>query len=321
VGANPHSANWWVAPTILLMALAQPAGAFELAWPVDCTLGNDCHIQQYFDHDAGPLATDFTCGPLSYDGHDGTDIAVSTRAKMAEGVAVLAAAPGVVKGVRDGVEDFVPFVEGRECGNGVLIEHDGGWQTQYCHLRQGSISVAAGDRVEVGTQLGLVGQSGMADFPHLHLSVRQNGAEVDPFEPDDATCSLAPGPTLWAEPIIYEPGGILEAGFADRVPEFDEVRAGLPGNGLPETAPGLVMWVYVFGTRAGDQMAIAITGPEGEVIRDTVTFDKTQAQAFRAIGKRLTVPAWPVGTYSGSAVLIREGKPLDQADVSVQITR
>ena len=67
----------------LLMALAPPAGAFDLAFPADCTLGQDCYIQQYHDHDPGPEATDYTCGPLSYDGHDGTDIALPTRAAMA----------------------------------------------------------------------------------------------------------------------------------------------------------------------------------------------------------------------------------------------
>jgi murein DD-endopeptidase MepM/ murein hydrolase activator NlpD len=114
----------------LLMALASPAGAFELAFPAGCTLGQDCYIQQYHDHDPGPEATDYTCGPLSYDGHDGTDIALPTRADMAAGVAVLAAAPGVVKGLRDGVADAAPFPTGQDCGNGVVIDHGNGWETQ-----------------------------------------------------------------------------------------------------------------------------------------------------------------------------------------------
>ncbi|MFZ9199919.1 MAG: M23 family peptidase, partial [Paracoccaceae bacterium] len=113
----------------LLMALAFPAGAFELAFPAGCTLGQDCYIQQYHDHDPGSEATDYTCGPLSYDGHDGTDIALPTRADMAAGVAVLAAAAGVVKGLRDGVADAAPFPTGQDCGNGVVIDHGNGWET------------------------------------------------------------------------------------------------------------------------------------------------------------------------------------------------
>ena len=115
---------------LLTLALAFPAGAFELAFPVDCTLGATCHIQQYADHDPGPGARDFTCGPLSYDGHDGTDIALATRAEMAAGVSVLAAASGRVKGMRDGIADFAPVIADKECGNGVVIDHGDGWETQ-----------------------------------------------------------------------------------------------------------------------------------------------------------------------------------------------
>ena len=324
MGANPPLPGRWVGthPTLfVLLALAHPAGAFELSWPVDCTIGDTCHIQQYPDHDPGPAARDFTCGPLSYDGHDGTDIALATRARMAQGVAVLAAAPGTVTGIRDGVADFAAFVEGRECGNGVLIDHGDGWETQYCHLRQGSVVVKAGDKLAAGTKLGLIGQSGMAAFPHVHLSVRHNGSDIDPFLPDATTCALTPGPSLWADPVMYEAGGFLDAGISAAVPDFDAIKAGLPTVALPETAPGLVLWAYAFGTRQGDEMRFQITGPEGQLLSEQTALDKTQAQMFRAIGKRLATAAWPHGAYQGTVTLHRDGKPLDQIAVTVQITR
>ena len=74
------------------LAAAEP---FSLDFPVDCTLGETCYIQQYVDHDPGPGARDFTCQGLSYDGHKGTDIALPTLAAMAQGVRVRAAAPGI----------------------------------------------------------------------------------------------------------------------------------------------------------------------------------------------------------------------------------
>ena len=40
-----------------------------------------------------------------------------------------------------------------------------------------------GDPVTAGQRLGGVGYSGMAAFPHVHLSVRRNGVAVDPFRP------------------------------------------------------------------------------------------------------------------------------------------
>ena len=306
------------ATALLTLALASPAGAFELAWPADCTLGDTCHIQQYADHDPGPGATDFTCGPLSYDGHDGTDIALISRAAMADGTAVLAAAPGTVKGVRDGIADFVPFVPGKECGNGVVIDHADGWETQYCHMRQGSVLVKPGDQIDTGTPLGLIGQSGMAEFPHVHLSVRHNGTGIDPFEPDpSATCNPAPG--LWATSIPYEAGGFLAAGFTSAVPTFDAIRAGLPTEPLGASAPGLVLWAYVFGGRAGDRLQFTITGPQGEVLHTNATLDKTQAQLFRANGKRLTTPTWPAGTYQGTITLLRGETRIDQIPAEVQI--
>ena len=304
---------------LALLLLASPAAALDLAWPAACTLGDTCYIQQYADHDPAATASDFTCGPLSYDGHDGTDIALPNRAAMAAGVGVLAAAPGTVLGVRDGIADFAPVVPGKECGNGVVIDHGAGWVTQYCHMRQGSVLVKPGDAIQTGTELGLIGQSGMAEFPHLHLAVRHNDVDIDPFAPDQTACALTPGPTLWADPTPYEPGGFLTAGFSDAVPEYDAIKAGLPTDPLPETAPGLVLWAHLFGGRAGDKVAFRITGPTGDILTETAVLEKTQAQLFRAYGKRLTTDAWPTGAYVGSATLTRDGTQIDQIEVTVQI--
>jgi hypothetical protein len=92
---------------LLILTLAPvQAGAFDLSWPVDCTLGDTCFIQNYVDRDPGPDDTDFTCGPLTYDGHDGTDIALNSDAAMTAGVPVLAAAAGTVRGIRDSMPDI-----------------------------------------------------------------------------------------------------------------------------------------------------------------------------------------------------------------------
>lgn len=313
----------------LIAALLAPAqaGAFELSMPVDCTLGESCFIQQYADRDSGPGATDFTCGPLSYDKHSGTDFALPTVAAMQGGVAVLAAAPGVVKGVRDGMPDIAvtdpaaPALDGRECGNGVLIDHGDGWQTQYCHMRQGSVAVAPGAQVVVGTPLGLVGMSGAAAFPHMHLSVRKDRAEIDPFDPDGSfTCGETPAPALWTTPLPYQAGGLIGIGFAEAVPEFAAIKAGLvTADPFPATAPALVVWVHAFGGREGDEITLAITGPAGEVVRQTVTLDRTQAQLFRATGLRLRAAAWPAGLYEGTATLTREGVEVDSLSRSIKV--
>ena len=303
---------------VLTLALATPAGAFEFALPVDCTLGESCYIQQYFDRDAGPDARDFTCGPLSYDGHDGTDFALSTRAAMEVGVDVLAAAPGRVKGVRDGVPDFAPATPGKECGNGVVIDHGQGWETQYCHLRQGSVSVQEGDVVESGTPLGMIGQSGQAEFPHLHFSLRRDGTEIDPFAPDAATCGAADH-DLWADDIAYTPGGLLDVSISSAVPEYEALKEGLPSPDLPPTAPALVLWAYFFGPQAGDALIFTLTGPEGEVLTDRVALDRTQALAFRAVGRRLKTESWPAGVYNGEVRMMRGPQMLSSMTVTLNV--
>ena len=100
-----------------------------------------------------------------------------------------ASAAGRVKAARDGVEDRLvrdeagrAAVKGRECGNGVVIDHGEGWETQYCHMRKGSVTAKPGDAVEAGAKLGEVGASGEAGFAHVHLTVRQNGRPLDPFD-------------------------------------------------------------------------------------------------------------------------------------------
>lgn len=304
---------------LLTLALAAPAGAFELTFPVDCTLGETCFIQQTADRDPGPGAQDFTCGPLSYDGHDGTDFALPDQAAMAAGVAVLAAAPGTVAAIRDGVPDAAPFPEGQDCGNGLVLRHAEGWQTQYCHLREGSLAVQLGQKVDVGAPLGLIGQSGNADFPHLHLTLRRDTGWVDPFAPDATTCG-GNGPGLWQPPLPLAPGGIASAGISAEIPGFDAIKAGLPSAPLPAAAPAIVLWVQIFGGHAGDAILVTLTGPEGDILTERVQLDRTQARLFRAVGKRLRAAAWPPGDYTGTARLMRGQTEVDRITVATTVT-
>ncbi len=311
--------------TVLMMAPAA-VGAFSLEFPLDCRLNETCFIQQYADRDPGPNATDFTCGPLSYDGHKGTDIAVPTLRDMQTGVTVLAAAAGTVTGVRDGMPDLsrrdpgAPDIEGRECGNGLVIDHGGGWETQYCHMANGSLRARPGDTVAEGTPLGLIGLSGNTEFPHLHLSVRKDGIEIDPFDPDASpACGQGPEAPLWLAPIAYTPGGLIGAGFSANVPQWEAIKAGLQDPPLTKTAAAIVLWAHYFGSRAGDQLALAIIGPQGTVIDETVMLDSTQAQGFRAVGKRLRAPNWASGTYTGTITLIRDGAEIDRRVTDIVI--
>jgi hypothetical protein len=311
---------------LLLPAAPIAAGELQLEFPLDCLVGETCHIQHLVDRDPGPGVQDYSCGTLSYDGHKGVDIALPTLADMHRGVDVLAAAGGVVSGWRDGVADIVPIssTQGRECGNGVVLRHDDGWETQYCHMKRGSIQVQNGDRIEPGDILGQVGLSGKTEFPHLHLSVRRDGKVIDPFAPASLGHCRADGgaarDAMWETNIAYLPGGLLDAGFAVGIPTYDDVKAGRAAqSGLAANASGLVIYGYGFAGHKDDALEMRITGPSGVILSQTITLEKDQAQFFRATGKRLTTTRWPAGHYNGTVVMRRGSDVLSERNLTMTI--
>ena len=166
---------------------AHAADPIQLSLPLVCEPHKTCFIQNYFDDEQGSGVHDYTCGGASYDAHDGIDFRLISAEATKANVAVVASADGVVKGLRDGVPDIfkrdnnAAAVKGRECGNGVVIDHGDGWETQYCHMKSGTVVVVSGQSVKRGERLGSVGFSGQADFAHVHITVRHNGRAVDPF--------------------------------------------------------------------------------------------------------------------------------------------
>jgi hypothetical protein len=316
--------------TVLLAVTPALSNPLPLSQPVDCALGETCFIQNYVDADPGPGAADFTCGALSYDGHEGTDFALTSFAAMEAGVAVLAAAPGIVLAARDGMPDTgrdgtdPSILRGRECGNGVVIDHGKGWQTQYCHMKQTSIAVAPGDRVDTGVQLGEVGFSGRTQFPHLHLSVRNHDTIVDPFNSTRSTrCSDDDGPQdkLWTDQVAYVPGGFIAVGMEGDVPSYAAVKSGEASHDiLPTTSPALVGWVYLFGGHERDMVEITLTDPSGEIAHTHASeLDRAQAQFFRAAGKLAPPQGWQRGNWTIAAKIVRDGAVLDTMSRSVRV--
>lgn len=324
-------------PAAVGLLLAGAAGAdepFRVDLPVGCAIGSMCSVQNYVDLDPGPGRLDPGCGRLSYDGHDGTDIRARDLVAMREGIPVLAAAPGVVKAVRDGMADVsirapgAPSVAGREAGNGVLIEHGGGWETQYSHLRSGSVAVRPGDHVDSGTRLGLIGLSGQTEFPHLHFTVRKDGVATDPFTGTAVgaawTCG-APTAPLWtdaaARALVYAPTGLLIAGFSAGRPEADAIRAGDGRLGATAGDPeALVLWADLFGTEAGDLQAFRIVDPQGKVLLDRAgPLEESNVSWFAFAGVPRPPGGWTPGRHVGTFTLSRNGRPVVSRDVEIAI--
>lgn len=98
--------------------------------------------------------------------HDGMDIAAEAGAK------VCAAADGEVYTV----------YEDETMGMTVVIRHEGGYMTKYASLGE-TVSVAPGDTVKLGQQIGTVGVSALLESAvgdHVHFSVTCNDEPVDP---------------------------------------------------------------------------------------------------------------------------------------------
>ncbi len=312
---------------------AAPSQDFTLSVPVACALGQDCFIQQYMDTDPGPGAKDFTCGHLSYQDHSGTDFRVRNLKAMRDGVAVLAARDGVVRALRDGMADVnittlpAGAVDGRECGNAVVLTHPDGWETQYCHMRNGSVSVGKGQVVRAGDPIGLIGMSGKAQFPHLHLSVRKDGRKIDPYRGlDPAQACGGSYRSLWdptaSRQVAYQPGGILDLGLLDRQLTQTEAESGefSPAT-LDRNGQALVAWYIVFGIRRGDVMSMTITGPDGtRVFAQTLNpHQKDQAQYFAFAGRRTPPGGFQPGTYRADVQMIRGGTIHDRQQVTVTL--
>ncbi|WP_245430875.1 M23 family metallopeptidase [Rhodoplanes roseus] len=277
-------------------------------------------MQNFVDHDKGPDVRDYACGRRAYDGHDGTDIRVRTRREMEAGVDVVAAAKGRVVRTRDGMADTVGRpkeneLQGRECGNGVALDHGAGWETQYCHLARGSVAVKSGDQVEPGARLGRIGMSGRTEFPHLHFTVRFRGKAVDPFAFGAAEGACSGGQALWRpgleEDVAYRPGVVLDAGFSSAPVTLQAVEAGSIADApLRPVSPVLVAYVRAIGLRAGDVQRITVLGPDGEILVDNTAeaLDRDKAQSLLFAGRRRTVEPWREGAYTATYTVQRDGR-------------
>ena len=94
-------------------------------------------------------------------GHPGIDFAAE------EGAEIYAVAGGIVTTAAYDVEK----------GNYVVLDHGGGLETEYQHMK--SLLVSAGQSVVQGQVLGYVGSTGNSTGPHLHFEARQDSAPAD----------------------------------------------------------------------------------------------------------------------------------------------
>ena len=117
----------------------------------------------------GELKVTSKFGPRWDGEHIGIDL------KAASGSDILSPLPGVVEIAGD---------SGNPCGGKIIIKHDGGFRSGFCHVKE--FRVSAGDNVTKSQVVGLTGgalndpMNGNTRGPHLHYTLSKNGQNVDP---------------------------------------------------------------------------------------------------------------------------------------------
>jgi hypothetical protein len=163
-------------------------------WERDLVVGN------WVDLNSSTALLDWNCGAATYDGHDAHDVGTGyfwPWENMDLGWPVFAALDGTVADAHDGEYDRNTSCSGP--ANYVILDH-GNQRTWYFHLKNGSVSVSAGQVVKAGQQIGLVGSSGCSSGPHLHWRTDFNGAVYESFAGGCRT-----GDSGWVNQLPYNP--------------------------------------------------------------------------------------------------------------------
>lgn len=305
----------------------ETADTITLSFPLDCTYDVDCWTARYMDRGEGRRKQDFQCHAATQDKHKGTDYVIADLPRMRGGVAVLAAADGTVLRRRDGVEDISArgrdknSFEGVNCGNAVIIDHGNGWETQYCHMRRGSIRASVGDSVKAGDPIGQVGLSGETEYPHLHFMVRKDGVDLDPYDGGifEQDCNAGEG-SLWANTPRYDPMTLLPIYFTSEAPSRDNVWEG-GAKTLPADSPALILTGRAFHASEADKWYFTITAPDGSVFfENRFMINQDKQFYFRFGGKKAPEGGLMPGVWKGELRVVREegGAPVIQrAEVTI----
>jgi hypothetical protein len=321
---NVAAISRWMLAAPLVMAAWTGASALELGLPVQCKIGTDCFVQQFPDVQPGPERQDPFCGTATYEGHDGTDIRVVSMQDVARGVPVLAMADGTVFQTRDGVEDRLikskqeaDAIRRMGCGNAVVIDHGDGYRTRYCHMRKGSIAVRSGDKVTRGQEIGMIGASGLVEFPHVEAAVMKDKKPIDPTTGQNLQAGCLTDPAKAAPLFSKEDAALLGKGesqmigigVAGELIEHNKLAEGGPPPAATTASPVRLGWAWVINLHQGDRLQVRLTGPDGAIVADQTSEPMNVPKAtYSAFSGKRGTPA--PGDYEVYAALIRDGKPV-----------
>lgn len=113
-------------------------------------------------------------GPFGWGGSD-SGFGAKRKGHRHQGQDLTAALGTPVVAPRAGTVEHVGY-QARGAGHYVILDGDGeDLDYAFMHLRRGSITVAQGQQVALGQQLGQVGSTGGSTGPHLHFEIWEGG--------------------------------------------------------------------------------------------------------------------------------------------------
>lgn len=312
---------------------ASPALAIELGLPAQCELGKTCFMQQYPDMDAGKGVADPLCGSQSYDGHKGTDLRILSLKDMERGYPVIAVADGKVLRVRDGETDHLVETEedrarisGKECGNGLVMQLGDGYEVQYCHLKKGSLAVKPGTGVRKGDRLGDIGSSGLAQFPHVHITVSRIGEPLDPLTgrklSEGCTAAMEQTASLFSHDIVEKldltKPEILASGLAGKPVDHQALVVEGPPAQVASSDGLFVAWAWLANLKKGNTIKLVLTDDRKNAVLDhtskPVDRDKATFSAFA--GRKRALPA---GRYELDVSVLQDSMVLRRTKSSIAV--
>lgn len=183
---------WYLAPSVIftvllvnqLMGTRYTGTAVELQFPLkDGTFlfaqaGSTGILNQHHDAGSQNYAQDIV-GLDKFGRHASNLLPTSLEDYAIFGKPISGPCNGKVISVVDGLEDINPggaLDTAHAAGNHVYIDcQDEKVQVLLAHMKKGSITVKAGESINVGDPIGQIGNSGNTTEPHLHIHARVGG--------------------------------------------------------------------------------------------------------------------------------------------------
>ncbi len=180
-------------------------------------------ITNFVDQNVNTGILDYNCLSRTYDGHNGTDIAIWPFPWYLvdnDLIEVVAAAEGTIIGKDDGNDHSSCAVNPNQW-NAVYIIHSDGSVAWYGHLKKNSLTTkSVGATVAQGEYLGVVASSGNSTGPHLHFEVYASSTfnRTNLIDPFSGTCNSLNPNSWWSNQLAYENPQILTIQTHDALP-------------------------------------------------------------------------------------------------------